>query len=49
LNTKPQLYRPGISGNPAGRPKGIRNYKTILEEAITQYETATGKSLIQHL
>jgi hypothetical protein len=28
-------FRKGVSGNPAGRPKGIRNRATILLEAIT--------------
>jgi hypothetical protein len=42
---KPQLYKPGQSGNPNGRPKGTKNYLTLLEDAIKQYETDNGKSL----
>lgn len=30
----PQLYPKGVSGNPAGRPKGSRNFTTDFEEAI---------------
>ena len=31
---KPQLFKPGRSGNPAGRPKGVKNQITILKEAL---------------
>jgi len=27
-------FKPGSSGNPKGRPKGQRNFKTIIEEAL---------------
>ena len=27
-------FKPGCSGNPKGRPKGQRNFKTIIEEAL---------------
>lgn len=35
-------------GNP-GRPKGSKNYLTLLEEAIKKYETATGKNIFDRL
>ena len=35
-------------GNP-GRPKGAKNYTTLLEEAIKDYETRTGKKLFDRL
>ena len=35
-------------GNP-GRPKGSKNYLTLLEEAIKKYETETGKKLFERL
>ena len=44
---KPQLYKPGVSGNPAGRPKGTRNYATLLEEALNEYETETGRNILR--
>jgi hypothetical protein len=31
---RPWLWRPGQSGNPAGRPKGARNKSTLLVEAL---------------
>jgi hypothetical protein len=46
-NSRPQLYKPGISGNPAGRPKGSPNYTTVLEQAIKDYEAETGKNLLK--
>lgn len=46
---KPQLFKPGQSGNPNGRPKGTKNYITQLEEAIKKYETETGKQLFERL
>ena len=27
-------FKPGQSGNPAGKPKGVRNRKTIVKEAL---------------
>ena len=47
--TRPQLYKPGISGNPAGRPKGSKNYTALLEQAIKEYETETGKDFFKHI
>jgi hypothetical protein len=31
---KDKQYKPGQSGNPTGRPKGVRNFKTDLDEAL---------------
>jgi hypothetical protein len=31
-NIKPR-WKKGESGNPAGRPKGLRNYRTLFREA----------------
>ena len=42
-------FKPGQSGNPDGRPKGSKNYLTLLEEAIKKYETETGKKLFDRL
>ena len=29
-----ELFKPGQSGNPAGRPKGSKNKKTLLQEKL---------------
>lgn len=39
---KPWLFQPGQSGNPAGKPKGIRHMSTLLEEAIKKVAEDTG-------
>ena len=36
-------------GNPNGRPKGSKNYLTLLEEALKKYETEKGKDLFERL
>jgi len=39
----------GVSGNPEGKIKGSKNYLTLLEDAIKNYETVTGKKLFDRL
>jgi hypothetical protein len=36
---KPYQFKPGESGNPAGRPKGSRNFSTLFNEAIKKIVT----------
>ena len=38
------LWKPGQSGNPAGKPKGARHVSTLMKEAITAVATDTGTS-----
>ena len=45
----PNFYKGMPSNNPDGRPKGSKNYLTLLEEAIENYETVTGKKLFDRL
>lgn len=33
-NQKPWLWKKGQSGNPAGKPKGTKSFKTLFEEAV---------------
>jgi len=42
-------WEKGKSANPDGRPKGTKNYLTLLEEALKDYETETGKKLFRRL
>ena len=49
MQKKPQLFKPGQSGNPEGKKPGTKNYLTQLEEAIKKYETDTGKKLFDRL
>jgi uncharacterized protein DUF5681 len=39
-------FKPGQSGNPNGRPKGSKNFATILQQQLTKMVTITvdGKS-----
>ncbi len=36
-------FLPGVSGNPAGKPKGSRHMTTLLEEAIKKVAEDTGE------
>ncbi len=38
------LWKPGQSGNPAGKPKGARHFSTLIKEAITKVANDTGTS-----
>lgn len=40
-NLKP--FPPGVSGNPAGRPKGQKDYATIYREALVKLGTSLNK------
>ena len=42
-------FKKGNKANPDGRPKGSKNYTTILEQAIKDYETRTGRQLFDRL
>src|SRR5271165_132710 len=44
---KPHLFKPGQSGNPAGKPKGSRNATTLAAEALLdgEGETLTRKAI----
>ncbi len=50
---KKYQFKPGESGNPAGRPKGSKNLKTILKELLAgrdpdgQYANPLAKKLLQ--
>ena len=38
---KEYLFKPGQSGNPKGRPPGVKNFSTIFEEALKKIAKAT--------
>jgi hypothetical protein len=40
---KPMTFQPGQSGNPAGRPKGLRGKATILAEQLFELERRIAK------
>jgi hypothetical protein len=35
-NIEPHKWKPGESGNPAGKPPGIRNYSTVIRDVLDQ-------------
>lgn len=35
-------FRPGVSGNPAGKPAGKKSYETEMNEAIEEYAKLNG-------
>lgn len=49
----PQLFKKGQSGNPAGRPKGLLNWRNTIKEAamkeIEFIEKSTGKKVTKTL
>jgi len=40
-------FKPGISGNPGGRPKGVRSLKDDFREALNQTITVDNKKITQ--
>ena len=40
-------FKPGQSGNPDGRPKGSKNYLTLLEKALKDVEDVKGNKLFK--
>lgn len=42
-------FKAGMSGNPAGRPKGSRNVKTIIEKELSDKITVTANGRSQRL
>lgn len=50
---RPQLFKPGQSGNPAGRPKGLLSWRNTIKEAamreIEMMEKSTGKKITKTL
>lgn len=41
----PQTFKKGQSGNPAGKPKGTRNFSTLALEVLRKMKTKDGKQL----
>jgi len=46
-NLKP--FKKGQSGNPKGRPKGAKDYKTIMWEALEKIANETGKESAEEI
>jgi hypothetical protein len=42
IQKAPHLWKPGQSGNPAGKPKGARHFSTLIRDAITKVAEDTG-------
>lgn len=42
-------WKKGKSGNPKGKPKGSKNYTTLLEEAVKRIEDKKGRNLFDHM
>lgn len=40
----PHRFKKGVSGNPAGRPKGIKNMTTLLKEQLERIHEGSGKT-----
>lgn len=36
IQSKPWLWQPGQSGNPAGKPKGSKHFQTLFKEAVVK-------------
>jgi hypothetical protein len=36
-------FKPGASGNPRGRPKGVKSLATVLDDALSRYVTVQEK------
>lgn len=49
IRDKKGRFAEGISGNIKGKPPGSKNYLTLLEEALKEYETEKGKALFKRL
>lgn len=39
---RPWLFKPGVSGNPAGKPKGKRNFTTRIRESLEKIAEGQG-------
>jgi len=44
MTNKNTQFKPGKSGNPAGRPRGSKNYATIRKEAVIELAKEYGKT-----